>query len=199
MLRRREAAGERSVLGVEQLEQGADLLEPCVEPLDPGAAGRDVEAERGDADALAELVLEGESAGFDLNARAHGGGVVITGRDAGGGPGAEATARALTAVGVRVVVAWSFAPEGRRVFAQHGLLPLTWRRAEESAGLRPGDVLELSGLPECLLPHAPIELRNLTSGLRHDFDHGLGAADLDVLVAGGLLRWAADAALAPSA
>lgn len=149
---------------------------------------------RADADALAAHLLSGGGEEIVARSRAHGGGVVVAGRDVAAYEGLDAAPRALAAAGVRVLIAVSFAPGARRRFAQHGVLPLTWRRADDAQTVAVGDVLELAGLPESLQPGEGVELRDLTTGWRLDLEHGLGVADLETLAAGGWLRWAAHAA-----
>lgn len=148
---------------------------------------------RGDAEALATHLMGERGGALAESARAQGGGVVALGRNAGAGDGLDAAARALAVSGVRVVLAGSFAPGARRTFARHGVLPLTWRRPDDAQSVAVGDVLELAGAPEVLQPERALELRDLTTGLRLDFEHGLPEGELDILLAGGWLRWAANA------
>ena len=115
------------------------------------------------------------------------------GRHAGAGEGLDAAARALAAAGVRVVLAGSFVPGARRTFARQGVLPLAWRRPEDAASVAVGDVLELAGAPEVLQAGRAVELRDLTTGLRLDFEHDLSDEELEPLLAGGWLRWAVNA------
>lgn len=150
--------------------------------------GPRLEALRADAGALADALLGERAPSFAARARAWGGGVLIGGRDAGAGEPAEAAARALAELGVRVVIAESWAPGRRRLFAHHGIAPLSWCRVDDAAVVAEGDVLELAGLPESFAPRETVSLRNLTRGVRHDTDHQLDGDDLDVLAAGGLLR-----------
>jgi aconitate hydratase len=154
---------------------------------------------RADGEALAAELLAGRVPGLAARARVHGGGVLVGGRDALAGEPAEAAARALAAAGVRAVIAESFAAGRPRLLAEYGVVPLAWCRAADADPVREGHVIELPGLPDALVPGERLAVRQLTLGLRSDTEHGLDARGLEVLVAGGLLRWAARAAAGAAA
>jgi aconitate hydratase len=149
------------------------------------AWGPRAQARRGDAAALAALAFQrGEG---DTAVHAGGWSVVAgAGRWGDGGPH-EPAARALAALGVRVVFAAAFAPEHARALAAQGLLPLRWRRTEDAASIAVGDELELPGISEGLARGGRVMVRDLTRGLAFDVLPAVDGEWLDLVRAGGLL------------
>jgi aconitate hydratase len=95
---------------------------------------------------------------------------------------------ALLALGVRAVLADSFAPAFRRALIHHGVLPLRFLVDSDRRSIRDGDELEMPGLPEALEPNKPLVARNLTQGAQYTFHHDLSPGDIAVVRAGGLIR-----------
>ena len=89
---------------------------------------------------------------------------------------------------MRAVIAGSYAGDAQRLLALHGVLPLLWPEGADRGALRPGDELEIAGLPEALAPGAGLALRHLTRGLTLGVRHALDAPTLAAAQAGGLLR-----------
>jgi aconitase A len=149
------------------------------------AWGPRAQARRGDALALAALAFRpGEG---DTGVRAGGWSVVTgAGRWGDGGPH-EPAARALAALGVRVVIAAAFAPAHARALAAQGLLPLRWRRSQDAASIAVGDELELPGISEELARGGRVVVRDLTRGLAFDVLPAVDSEWLDLVRAGGLL------------
>jgi len=160
------------------------------------AWGPRARALRGDADALATQLFRVPDPGAAARGLAHAGGGLVAGSDFGAGAHAEATARALAALGVRAVFATSFAPGFARTLALHGVLPLTWRGDVDASSVRAGDELEIPALPEVLAPGRRVGVRNLTRGLQCEVLHELDDAMIDIVHAGGLLGYCAGTVLA---
>lgn len=150
----------------------------------------------GDIERLADYVFHGVDGGFASRARRHGGGWILAGEGFGHGASRDPVALALLALGVRGVVAASFAPDFRRQLVHAGLLPLTFVVPAERGGTGAGDELEIPGLPDALWEGAPLVVRNLTRGTRFTVRHDLGPRRVEIVTAGGLLRRAAAAAQA---
>jgi aconitate hydratase len=149
------------------------------------AWGPRARARRGDASALAALAFPpGEG---DTGVRA-GGWSVVTGaaRWGDGGPH-EPAARALAALGVRVVIAGGFPPAHARALASQGVLPLRWRRSEDAASIAAGDELELPGIAEELGRGGRVVVRDLTRGLAFDVLPAVEGEWREIVRAGGLL------------
>ena len=149
------------------------------------AWGPRAQARRGDAAALAALAFH--SGEGDTGVR-RGGWSVVTGagRWGDGGPH-EPAARALAALGVRVVIAAAFPPAHARALAAQGLLPLRWRRSQDAASIAVGDELELPGISGELARGGRVVVRDLTRGLAFDVLPAVESEWLDLVRAGGLL------------
>jgi aconitate hydratase len=145
---------------------------------------------RGDPAALAEHLYAGLDPTFAARARALGGGFVVAGADYGIGPHRPHAVLAMVALGVRAVIATSFAPGHRAEMIRHGVLPL-----RPAADLDPGDPgefaigdeLEIPGLPDMLERNKPLVVRNLTRGTQITLHHDLTEREIELVRAGGLM------------
>jgi len=157
------------------------------------ADGPRVWRHRGDLAAMARHLYAGSDPTFAARALALGGGFVVAGADYGVGPHRPQVVLALVALGVRAVIATSFAPGHRAEMIRHGVLPL--RRAGGSDpgdpgdpdGLAIGDELEIPGLPDVLEPNKPLAVRDLTRGTQFTLHHDLTPREIELVRAGGLL------------
>ena len=142
---------------------------------------------RGDAVALAE----GWGRGLDPAAAARGlarrGGFAATDGVYGLGEPSEDAARATAALGVRAVIADSFAPAHARALVLCGVVPLRWERVDDAENVAAGDEMELPMLSEMLAAGRRVTVRHLTRGLSFGVVHDLDAGSLELVRAGGLL------------
>jgi aconitate hydratase len=139
---------------------------------------------------LASRTLSGQLPGFAERARAGGGGFVVAGRDFACGEPRAAAALCLGELGVRAVVAASYAADAARTLVHAGVIPLL--RLEDGGPhvLECGDELELPALPEGVVPARPLVARNLTRGTHVALRHDLTDRDIAILRAGGLVPFA---------
>ncbi|MBI5168835.1 MAG: hypothetical protein HZA61_05050, partial [Candidatus Eisenbacteria bacterium] len=147
---------------------------------------------RGDAGALAEYAFRAFDERFAARCVAHGGGVVVAGTQYGAGEPCEHAARVTAALGIRAVIAQSFAGRHARALASYGVLPLVWRGEPADPPLRAGDEIEIVDVAEAIGSRR-VALRHLTGGWQWDVGHDLDARALEVVRAGGLLGWCARA------
>lgn len=147
---------------------------------------------RGDAAALAEYAFRAFDEGFPARCAAHGGGVVLAGTQYGAGEPCEHAARVTAALGIRAVIAQSFADRHARALASYGVLPLVWRGAPADPPLRAGDEIEIVDVAEAIAARR-VAVRHLSGGWQFDVGHDLDARALEVARAGGLLGWCARA------
>lgn len=110
---------------------------------------------------------------------------VVGGKNYGQGSSREHAALAPRYLGLRVVVARSFARIHRQNLVNFGILPLT---LEDNEGLKQGDVLELTNLHLELHRGDSLEGRNQTTGKHLRFGYTLTARQIDILLAGGLIN-----------
>jgi len=150
-------------------------------------AGPTVRRHDGDLEALAEHLFAGADRGFAARARAHGGGFVVAGADYGVGPRRPHAALAMMQLGVRAVLARSFAPGHRAELVHHGVLALRFAGRPDTEAPSEGDELEIPGLPDVLEPNRPLAVRDLTSGAQLSFHHDLGQREIEMVRAGGLV------------
>jgi aconitate hydratase len=153
----------------------------CAALLPPGPR---LEALRGRLHGLAGRLLAGLAPGFAERARVRGGGALVAGERFGAGQAQDLAAACLAEVGVRVVLARSFAPGARGALTRAGVLPLAVAAREAPVG---GSTIELPGLPTALVPERDLSARDLTRGRMMTLAHERSAREVAMLRAGGLL------------
>jgi aconitate hydratase len=142
---------------------------------------------RGDPSAMADHLYAGFDPTFAVRARALGGGFVVAGSEYGIGPHRPHVVLAMVALGVRAVIALSFAPGHRAEMIRHGVLPLRPAADMDPSELAIGDELEIPGLPDMLERSKPLVVRNLTRGTQLVLLHDLTEREIERVRAGGLL------------
>jgi aconitate hydratase len=165
------------------LEAGEDAGAPRLLAWGPRAW-----AARADAEELASVLYRPLDPDAPARARAAGATVVVAGEGYGGGRHAEPVARATAALGVRAVVASSFAEDHDRLLALHGVLPLVWLEAGDRREVAVGDELEIPPPPASPGPGVRVAIRHLTRGFTFDVRCDLEPPLRDLARAGGLLR-----------
>jgi aconitate hydratase len=143
---------------------------------------------RADAEELAAALFRPLDPEAHARARAAGETVVIAGEAYGGGRHAEPVARATAALGVRAVIASSFADGHDRLLALHGVLPLTWSEPGDRREVSSGDELEIPPPPETQVAGVRVAVRHLTRGFTFDVRCDLPPPLRELAGAGGLLR-----------
>ena len=121
-------------------------------------------------------------------ARAFGTSVVVAGEGYGGGRQSESLARATAALGVRAVIAASYAGGHDRLLALHGVLPLTWLEPGDRREVRAGDELEIPPPGGTSGVGTRVAIRHLTRGFTFDVRCDLELPLRELACAGGLLR-----------
>lgn len=112
---------------------------------------------------------------------------VIAGDNYGQGSSREHAALAPRNLGLRIVVAKSFARIHRRNLINYGVLPLIFTNPAEYEQLQQGDVLGTNKLHQSLRkdPSMLLRCRKQQLTVRHD----LSPRELEVVLAGGLINW----------
>jgi len=147
-----------------------------------------VMALRSNVEAIADFTLRRFDRGFAARAREKGGGFIVAGQNYGQGSSREHAALAPKALGVRGVVAKSFARIHRRNLIAQGIPPLTFVSENDRDRVRQGDRLDLSGLRDALGAGAP-ELDARLNGEPLRLRCAFSVRESEVLRAGGLLAW----------
>jgi aconitate hydratase len=139
---------------------------------------------------LGEYVFEQIDAGYHGRALATlpDGHVIIGGANYGQGSSRENAALAPRYLGLRVVVALSFARIHWQNLINFGVLPLTFNKPDDYEGIKPDDVLRFRGLHSALRGGQTIHAE-LADGKIISLHHDLSPRQLEVLVAGGVINW----------
>ena len=151
--------------------------------------GAVVMALRSNVNAIAEFTFRRFDATFPARARQRGGGFIVAGQNYGQGSSREHAALAPKALGIKAVIAQSFARIHRRNLIAQGLPPLTFQNEGDLAKIEQGDTLTIDGLRTALESNKTDEVvvartsRGQEIPLRVSFLPG----EARTLLAGGLL------------
>jgi aconitate hydratase len=142
---------------------------------------------RSNIPALAELCFKHLDPGFAARARAAQGGVIVGGELYGQGSSRESAASGPMALGVRAVLAKSFARIHRANLINWGIVPLEFDDPAAYDTIEQGDGLRIEPFSSRLAAGEPLAARNERSGERFAVRCSLTARESDILLAGGLL------------
>ena len=118
-----------------------------------------------------------------------GGHIVVGGDNYGQGSSREHAALAPRHLGLRVVIARSFARIHWQNLVNFGILPLTFADAADYDRIRPGDVIGIAGVHEALARGRELSATVAGSDRILALRHGLSPRQLDLLRAGGIINW----------
>ncbi len=121
--------------------------------------------------------------------RERGGHAIVGGRNYGQGSSREHAALAPRFLGLKVVLAPSFARIHWQNLVNFGVLPLTFVDASDYEALEPGDVLVIENLRQQVEHREPIEVENTSRKTTIAARHQLSRRQVEVLLAGGLIPW----------
>lgn len=151
-------------------------------------AGSKILPLRSNIPAISEYVFHKIDPEFPAKARAAGQGMVVAGHNYGQGSSREHAALAPMYLGVRVVLAQSFARIHRANLINFGILPLTFVKEEDLERLREGAKIKLSGLRAAVLNPGPFALSIDGQAEPIMVQHNLTKRQAEILLAGGLLN-----------
>jgi aconitate hydratase len=154
---------------------------------DISPAGAAVLVFRSNVPAIAEHCFKYIDPHFADRARAAGRGVLVAGETYGQGSSREAAAVAPMYLGVRAVLARSFARIHRANLVNWGIVPLTFDDPAAGDGIERDDRLRLDGLRAALAAGEPVTVENTRSGARFTASCPLTPRERDILLAGGIL------------
>lgn len=113
---------------------------------------------------------------------------IVGGSNYGQGSSREHAALAPRHLGVRAVLARSFARIHAQNLANFGILPLHFSDDEAYDAIHPDDRLSLDGLREALRGDEGITLKNLTRGESYRLGHRLSPRQVEMVLAGSILN-----------
>ena len=142
---------------------------------------------RSNVPAIAEFCFRNVDAEFVARAKAAGRGIIVGGELYGQGSSREAAVMGPMHLGVRAVIAKSFARIHRANLINWGLVPLVFDDPNDWDGLERDDRLRLDGLRAALAAGSGITITNTRSGARFTASCVLTSRERDILLAGGVL------------
>ena len=124
---------------------------------------------------------------FPARAKEKNGGIIIGGENYGQGSSREHAALVPLYLGVKAVIAKSFARIHAANLVNAGILPLTFANAEDYDAISLGDNLVLSDIRSCIKEGKDIVLK--ANGKEIKLVSSLSGRDIDIILAGGLLEY----------
>lgn len=150
-------------------------------------AGSKILPLRSNIPAISEFTFERIDKDFPKRAREKGGGFVIGGVNYGQGSSREHAAIAPMYLGVKVVIAKSFARIHRSNLVNFGIIPLTFQNSADYDTIQEEDFLEISNLRE-QLPTGGILIYNKTKSREIITTNDLTTREVRIILAGGALN-----------
>jgi aconitate hydratase len=154
-------------------------------------AGAEALPYRSNIPKLAEFAFRDVDADYPkraLDCRETSGHVIVGGANYGQGSSREHAAIAPRYLGLRVVIAESYARIHWQNLVNFGVLPLEFVDADAYESVAVDDVLAMSGIRDGLRQEQ-LELRNITRGSTFSVGHRMSPRQIEVLLAGGLIPW----------
>ena len=152
-------------------------------------AGSKVLPLRSNIPAISEFVFAAVDPEFPRRAREFGGGIILGGENYGQGSSREHAALAPMYLGVRAVIAKSFARMHRQNLINFGILPLKLADPADYDRISQLDEIEIAGVAEGLKQGARnFSLTDRTSGATVTLSHDLSEREIEVVLAGGRLN-----------
>ena len=115
--------------------------------------------------------------------------IVVAGANYGQGSSREHAAITPRFLGLRAVLAVSFARIHWQNLANFGVLAIEFEDATDHDRIRQGDVLVLAGIREALVAGTGITVHNKTRNEDYAARHRLSTRQVGMLLAGGLIAW----------
>jgi aconitate hydratase len=141
---------------------------------------------------ISEFVFEGIDQTYRRRAeesRGNGGHIIIGGHNYGQGSSREHAALAPRYLGLRVVIAKTFARIHWQNLVNFGILPLVFQPEESYADVDQGDVLSIEDVSRQVRGGSTVAVRCPRRSITFRTRHSLSARQIDVLLAGGLINW----------
>jgi aconitate hydratase len=139
-------------------------------------------------DAVSSFVFRRLDAGFPDRAKAKGGGWIVGGANYGQGSSREHAAMGPMYMGIKGVIAKSFARIHKANLINFGLLPLTFARSSDYDAIALGDELVAEAV-HAGIDNGRITVRNVTQDRTFETAIELTPRERELLRAGGVLPW----------
>ncbi len=152
------------------------------------AGGAKVLPLRSNLPAISEYTFERVDPTFAQRARAAGGGFVVGGSNYGQGSSREHAAMAPMYLGVKLVVAKSFARIHAANLVNFGILPLTFVNDADYDRLEQGDEWDIADVRSAIQAGPVVTVRNVSKGDTLQLKHALTPRQIEIILDGGLLN-----------
>jgi aconitate hydratase len=151
-------------------------------------AGAKILPLRSNIPAISEHVFEVVDPTFAKRAKDSGGGFIVGGENYGQGSSREHAALAPMYLGVKWVLAKSFARIHKANLVNFGILPLTFADADDYGKIESGDKIHLENVRSSVEKDEPLTLINETKGTEIAVEYDLSERQRNTLLDGGLLN-----------
>ena len=151
-------------------------------------AGAEVLPYRSNIEKLSTFVFRNNKEHFDEVCKANGGGIIVAGENYGQGSSREHAALAPMYLGIKAVLAKSFARIHLANLINFGILPLTFVNSDDYDRIDEMDELRIPNL-KSLESTTDLVLENLTKGESYPVKAMIYEKDVPVLQAGGMLNY----------
>jgi aconitate hydratase len=151
-------------------------------------AGAKILPLRSNIPAISEYVFTRVDADFPKRAKEKGGGLVVGGENYGQGSSREHAALAPMYLGLKAVIAKSFARIHWVNLINFGILPFTFVDKGDYDNLAQGDLLEMPDIRAQLQQGTRVKIKNVTRGIEIEVQHSLTPRQVEIILAGGLLN-----------
>ena len=175
---------EDSIEGSVILKVGDNITTDHILP-----AGAKVLPLRSNIPAISEFLFERVDPDFPERARELGGGFIVGGENYGQGSSREHAAMAPMFLGIKAVLAKSYARIHRSNLINFGILPLTFKEGDDFLKIQQGDHLRMTHLRSGLQEGGLLRVENVTQQRVFEASHGLNSREKEILLAGGLLNY----------
>ena len=129
---------------------------------------------------------------FPERAKALGGGIIVGGANYGQGSSREHAALVPLYLGIKAVVAKSFARIHMANLINFGIIPLTFKNSDDFEKIAQGDDIEIKGFADGIAEKEELTLVDKTNGAEVTLVLAATARQREILLAGGLLNYTKD-------
>jgi aconitate hydratase len=153
-------------------------------------AGEQVLPYRSNIPAISKFMFRGVDASYYERAMHHqqSGSFVVGGRNYGQGSSREHAAVGPRYLGVKAVIAKSFARIHRQNLINFGILPLTFGNPDDWNRIAPGHVLRLPDVREAIQRGNQVHILNQSTNETYIAEHGMTDRQVQMLLAGSLIN-----------
>ena len=129
---------------------------------------------------------------FPERCKKAGSGIIVGGSNYGQGSSREHAALVPLYLGIRAVIAVSFARMHKANLINSGIIPLVFANPNDYNGIDEGDTLELSGIDDAIAGADKVTVNNITKNTKITLNAEFSERARKILLAGGLLNYTAN-------